>query len=168
MAQLVSNTSAQVGPNASIGTENVTTIAPVNETRSSNINATLNQTSSPAPTFDQQLTCADSTLPDPATGLCADGSQPQPFNATASSPAPTFDQQLTCADGTLPDPSTGLCADGSQPQPFNATASSPAPTFDQQLTCADSTLPDLIYWSMCRWFTTTTIQCHGFFSCSYL
>ena len=129
MAQLVSNTSAQVGPNASIGTENITTIVPVNETQPSDINATLNQTSPPAPTFDQQLTCADGTSPDPATGLCADGSQPQPFNATASSPAPTFDQQLTCADGTSPDPATGLCADGS---------------------------------------TTTTIQCHGFFSCSYL
>ena len=99
--------------------------------------------SSPAPTFDQQLACADGTSPDPSTGLCADGSQPQPFNATASSPAPTFDQQLACADGTSPDPSTGLCADGSQPQPFNATASSPAPTSEQQLSVL--TVPHLIH-----------------------
>ena len=141
MAQLISNTSAQVTPNASIGTENVTTIAQANETQPTGVNATLDQTSSPAPTFDQQLACADGTSPDPSTGLCADGSQPQPFNATASSPAPTFDQQLACADGTSPDPSTGLCADGSQAQPFNATASSPAPTFDQQLACADGTSP---------------------------
>ena len=43
----------------------------------------LAPTTSPAP--EQQLVCADGTAPDPTTGLCADGSQPQAFNATAAS-----------------------------------------------------------------------------------
>ena len=70
-------------------------------------------------TPEQQLVCSDGTGPDPTTGLCADGSQPQPqsqsFNATAPG-VTTPEQQLVCADGTGPDPTTGLCADGSQPQ----------------------------------------------------
>ena len=34
--------------------------------------------------------CADGNLPDVTTGLCADGSQPQAFNATASPPLLLF------------------------------------------------------------------------------
>ena len=50
---------------------------------------------------EQQLVCTDGTAPDPTTGLCADGSQPQAFNATdATTPAPTTpEQQLVCTDG---------------------------------------------------------------------
>ena len=70
----------------------------------------------------------------PTTGLCADGSQPQPFNATPPG-VTTAEQQLVCADGTGPDPTTGLCADGSQPQPFNATAPG-VTTAEQQLVCS--------------------------------
>ena len=76
-------------------------------------------------TAEHNLSAADGTGPDPTTGLCADGSQPQPqsqsFNATAADLAT---QQLVCADGPGPDPTTGLCADGSQPQSqaLNATA----------------------------------------------
>ena len=59
------------------------------------------------------------TVPDATTGLCADGSQPQPqsqsFNATAPG-VTTPEQQLVCAMVTVPDATTGLCADGSQPQ----------------------------------------------------
>jgi hypothetical protein len=64
----------------------------------------------------QQLVCTDGTGPDPTTGLCADGSQPQSqsFDATAPGVA-TATQQLVCSDGTEPDVITGLCADGSQP-----------------------------------------------------
>ena len=79
---------------------------------------------------------------DPTTGLCADGSQPQPFNATVAT-APgvtTAEQQLVCTDGTAPDPTTGLCADGSQPQAFNATTvPTTAPVPEQQLVCIDGT-----------------------------
>ena len=36
--------------------------------------------------------------PDPTTGLCADGSQPQAFNATAApTTAPVPEQQLVCS-----------------------------------------------------------------------
>ena len=67
--------------------------------------------------LNNNLSVADGTAPDPTTGLCADGSQPQPFNATVAT-APgvtTAEQQLVCTDDTAPDPTTGLCADGSQP-----------------------------------------------------
>ena len=66
-----------------------------------------------------QLVCSDGTAPDVTTGLCADGSQAQPFNATPPGVRPA-EQQLVCADGASPDPTTGLCADGSQPQPVDA------------------------------------------------
>ena len=61
----------------------------------------------PCSTPEQQLVCADGTGPDPTTGLCADGSQPQSqsFNATAPG-VTTPEQQLVCADGTGPDPTT--------------------------------------------------------------
>ena len=50
-----------------------------------------------APVPEQQLVCTDGTAPDPTTGLCADGSQPQPFNATAvPTTAPVPEQQLVC------------------------------------------------------------------------
>ena len=68
--------------------------------------------------LNNNLSAADGTAPDPTTGLCADGSQPQSqFNATAPGVTTAEQQQLVCADGTGPDPTTGLCADGSQPQP---------------------------------------------------
>ena len=38
--------------------------------------------------------CADGNLPDVTTGLCADGSQPQPFNATAPG-VTSAEQQLS-------------------------------------------------------------------------
>ena len=93
---------------------------------------------------ESQLVCSDGTAPDATTGLCADGSQPQPqsqsFNATAPG-VTTPEQQLVCADGTAPDATTGLCADGSQPQPFNATASPTAYYLaEPQLVCADGTV----------------------------
>ena len=104
--------------------------------------------SAPSSPGSEQLVCADGTAPDATTGLCADGSQPQPqsqsFNATAPG-VTTPEQQLVCADGTGPDATTGLCADGSQPQPqsqsFNATAPG-VTTPEQQLVCADGTGPD--------------------------
>ena len=75
-------------------------------------------------TATQQLIYSNGPGPDPTTGLCADGSQPQSqaLNATAADLAT---QQLLCSNGTAPDPTTGLCADGSQPQPqsFDATDS---------------------------------------------
>ena len=55
------------------------------------------------------MVCSDGTAPDVTTGLCADGSRPQPQGQVA--------QQLVCSDGSAPDVTTGLCADGSQPQP---------------------------------------------------
>ena len=90
-------------------------------------NHSLSHSNATAPgvtTPEQQLVCADGTGPDPTTGLCADGSQPQsqPFNATPPG-VTTAEQQLVCADGTAPDPTTGLCADGSQPQPFQCHSS---------------------------------------------
>ena len=91
--------------------------------------------------------CPDGNLPDVTTGLCADGSQPQAFNATASpTTSPNLpESQLVCSDGTAPDATTGLCADGSQPQPqsqsFNATAPG-VTTPEKQLVCADGTAPD--------------------------
>jgi hypothetical protein len=70
----------------------------------------------PAP-LTEQLVCTDGFAPDPSTGLCADGTQPQAFNATTSVSLHTSDQQqLVCSDGFAPDPSTGLCADGTQPE----------------------------------------------------
>ena len=86
-----------------------------------------NLTQAPAATNVPGQVCADGGFPDATTGLCADGSQPQPqsqsFNATAPG-VTTPEQQLVCSNGTGPDPTTGLCADGSQPQSqsFNATA----------------------------------------------
>ena len=55
-----------------------------------------------------------------ASGLCADGSQPQaqgqaPENVSGAAGSVTTEEQLVCSDGTSPD-TTGLCADGSQPQ----------------------------------------------------
>ena len=85
--------------------------------------------------------------PDPTTGLCADGSQPQPFNATVATDSWSYYcRTTTCLYlmGAAPDPTTGLCADGSQPQPFNATVAT-APgvtTAEQQLVCSDGTGPD--------------------------
>ena len=68
--------------------------------------------------LNNNLSVADNTAPDPTTGLCADGSQPQPSMLQLSpATAPVPEQQLVCTDNTAPDPTTGLCADGSQPQP---------------------------------------------------
>ena len=82
--------------------------------------------------------CADG-IPPSSNGLCSDGSQPQPFNATVA-PSPgvtTPEQQLVCADGTAPDVTTGLCADGSQPQSQALNATAPGVTTpEQQLVCA--------------------------------
>ena len=64
--------------------------------------------------------CSDGTAPDAATGVCADGSQPQrqaqpePINPTEGTAPAT--EQLMCSDGTALDAATGVCADGSQPQ----------------------------------------------------
>ena len=55
-------------------------------------------------TAEQQLVCSDGTAPDPTTGLCADGSQPQSQSFNATAPDVTNLQQLVCADGTGPDP----------------------------------------------------------------
>ena len=69
----------------------------------------------------QEMTCSDGTAPDVTTGLCADGSQPQPRttpeNVSGAAGGVTTEEQLVCSDGTAPDVTTGLCADGSQPQP---------------------------------------------------
>ena len=94
-------------------------------------------------TAEPQLVCSDGTPPDVATGLCADGSQPQSQALNATSPGVTTaeQQELFCADGASPDPTTGLCADGSQPQPFNATAPG-VTTAEPQLVCSDGTGPD--------------------------
>ena len=91
----------------------------------------------------RNLSAADGTGPDPTTGLCADGSQPQSQALNATSPGVTTaeQQELVCADGASPDPTTGLCADGSQPQPFNATAPG-VTTAEPQLVCSDGTGPD--------------------------
>ena len=74
-----------------------------------------------------QLICDDGTAPD-ESGICADGSQPQPqtqpepINPTEGTAPVT--EQLMCSDGTAPDAATGVCADGSQPQSItvNTTA----------------------------------------------
>ena len=79
--------------------------------------------------------------PDVTTGLCADGSQPQPFSATAPLLLPLLNSNLSVLMVPGPDPTTGLCADGSQPQPFSATAPG-VTTAEQQLVCADGTGPD--------------------------
>ena len=78
------------------------------------------------------------TAPDPTTGLCADGSQPQSQPSMLQLlPLLLLNSNLSVADGTAPDPTTGLCADGSQPQPFNATvAPTTAPVPEQQLVCS--------------------------------
>ncbi len=55
------------------------------------------------------LDCGDGNSPD-ASGVCADGSEPQPANATVHS----TNEQLSCNDGSLPDAS-GVCADGLAP-----------------------------------------------------
>ena len=75
-----------------------------------------------ARTSPQQLVCSDGTSPDVTTGLCADGSQPQPQGQAPENVSGggaggvTTEEQLVCNDGTSPDVTTGLCADGSQPR----------------------------------------------------
>jgi len=73
----------------------------------------------PRPIGGTYLKHPDGTSPDPSTGLCADGSQPQSQNATTAGAAPLSqgEQPLVCADGSIPDSATSLCADGIQPQP---------------------------------------------------
>ena len=105
-----------------------------------------NLTQAPGATNVSSQICADGPGPDPTTGLCADGSQPQSQTLNATSPGVTTAelQQLVCADGTGPDSTTGLCADGSQPQSQTLNATSPGVTTaeQQQLVCADGTGPD--------------------------
>ena len=55
-----------------------------------------------------QLVCSDGTAPDVATGLCADGSQAQPFNATPPA-ITTAEPQLVCSDGASPEHHRPLC-----------------------------------------------------------
>ena len=67
------------------------------------------------------MVCSDGSAPDVTTGLCADGSQPQPQGQApenvSGAAGGIAEQQLVCSDGSAPDVTTGLCADGSQPQP---------------------------------------------------
>ena len=85
--------------------------------------ATSTANSDPMNITDGQLVCSDGTAPDAATGVCADGSQPQPqsqleaINPTEGTASIT--EQLICSDGTAPEAATGVCADGSQPQPMS-------------------------------------------------
>ena len=103
----------------------------------------------------RKLSGGDGTPPDVATGLCADGSQPQSQALNATSPGVTTaeQQELVCADGASPDPTTGLCADGSQPKPFNATA--PGVTTAQRVVCSRRYWTRPNHRSLCWWFTTT-------------
>ena len=80
-----------------------------------------NVPAAPPPSGEQQP-CEDGTLPDPNTGLCANGLPPPSANVPAA-PPPSGEQQ-PCEDGTLPDPNTGLCANGLPPPSANVTARS--------------------------------------------
>ena len=117
-----------------IRTENGTSTAPPsNETLSTGNNETANQTA-PPPTMageqfggegpsaettpvtpQEQLVCNDGNLTD-ASGVCADGSIPQPINTTVAPPPDVTEQPLICSDGITPPDASGLCADGSIPQ----------------------------------------------------
>ena len=85
--------------------------------------------------------CSDGTAPDAATGVCADGSQPQPqtqpepINPTEGTAPVT--EQLMCSDGTAPDAATGVCADGSQPQSITVNTTTADVPATEQLMCSD-------------------------------
>jgi hypothetical protein len=116
---------------------------PFNATSSMDQQQPFNATSS-MDQQQQQLVCSDGTEPDIITGLCADGTQPQPLDATSSmDQQQQQQQQLVCSDGTEPDIITGLCADGTQPQPLDATTTFPQDTTEQlPLVCSDGSQPD--------------------------
>ena len=88
-----------------------------------------------------------------ASGLCADGSQPQaqgqaPENVSgAAGSVTTESNNWFVVMGRSPDVTTGLCADGSQPQaqgqaPENVSGAAGSVTTEEQLVCSDGTSPD--------------------------
>ena len=83
----------------------------------------FNATAPGVTTAEQQLVCADGTAPDPTTGLCADGSQPQAISMLHLLALLLLNSNLSAADDTAPDVTTGLCADGSQPQAIQCYSS---------------------------------------------